>query len=181
MLTIVIEGEELFDNEKQEFIHAELATIELEHSLVSLSRWESKWEKPFLSDVPKTAEEAFSYIEMMTLTPNVPPEVYQHLTDANIKTINEYIENKNTATWFTDIPGQAKRNTEIVTAEIIYYWMAALDISWECQNWHLNKLITLIRVINQKNAPPKKMSRQEAAARQRQLNEQRRAQYGTNG
>lgn len=181
MLTIVVKGDELFDNEKQEFIDTELATLELEHSLVSLARWESKWEKPFLGKDPKTTEETLGYIESMTMTPGISPEIYHRLSDDNIVAINEYIEGKMTATWFREIPGQASRSQEVVTAEIIYYWMIALNIPMEAQNWHLNKLITLIRVLNQKNAPPKKMGKAEAQAQQRSLNEQRRAQQQSAG
>lgn len=179
MLRIVVLGEEMFDDQLQEFITVGDVTLELEHSLVSLSKWESKHEKPFLSK-DKTTEEIFDYIKIMTLTPDVPEEVYTKLSDKNINAINEYIDAKMTATWFNEPPGAPKAR-DIITAELIYYWMITFQIPFECQFWHLNRLFTLIRVCNIKQSKPKKMSRAEIAARNRELNAQRRAQLGTRG
>lgn len=169
MLEITIPGTELWDEERGEFVTIATKTIVLEHSLVSLSKWESKWCKPFLSKTQKTNEETVDYIKCMTITQNVDPNLYLGLTNENIEQINAYIDAPMTATWFTEDKNTPK-GREQVTAELIYYWMIALNIPFECQKWHLNRLLTLVRVCNIKNQPPKKMNRKEFAA----LNKSRR-------
>lgn len=180
MLRITIPAVEQWDEAKQEFIYTKEQTLSLEHSLVSLSKWESKWCKAFLTKQEKTFEETLDYIKCMTLTQNVDPEVYNYLTNENIKEINEYIGAPMTATYFSD-EKTSKTSREQVTAELIYYWMIALNIPFECQKWHLNRLLTLIKVCNIKNQPPKKRSKKDIMSRNAALNAARRKQLNTKG
>ena len=180
MLQITIPDIDLFDDEKQEFIHLKGQTLQLEHSLVYLSKWESKWHKAFLTKNEKTFEETIDYIKCMTITQNVNPEIYKYLTPGNIDSIHSYIGDPMTATWFPEDKSR-KRNTETVTAELIYYWMIALQIPFECQKWHLNRLLALVQVCNVKNAPPKKMSKREIMSRNAALNAARRQQHNSRG
>ena len=180
MLQITIPAVEQWDEVNEQFISTKEQTLQLEHSLVSLSKWESKWCKAFLSKQEKTYEETIDYIKCMTLTQNVKPEVYRNLTKDNFYQINKYIEAPMTATFFSDNKG-GKGSREIVTSELIYYWMIALNVPFECQKWHLNRLLTLIKVCNIKNTPSKKMSRREIMNRNAALNEARRRQLNTKG
>lgn len=168
-----------WDSEKEEFVEPKFQVLELEHSLVSISDWESKWNKPFFSKAEKTDEETMDYIKFMTLTENVDPDVYDHITQENVNEIYKYINASMTATTFSkDQTG--KKNNEVITAEIIYYWMIALNIPVEFQYWHINRLMTLIMVCNIKNSPKKKMSRREAASHNAALNAARRQQFMNN-
>lgn len=181
MLTIKVPiSPEGWDDVKQEFIEPKTQILQLEHSLVSLSKWESKWKVPFYSKKEMTAEETLDYIKCMTLTKNVEPDVYDHLTRENIDEIMKYIGDPMTATTFSNEDNKAN-NREIITSELIYYWMIASNIPFECQKWHLNRLITLIRVCGIKNTPPKKRSRREIMSRNAALNAARRKQYNTKG
>lgn len=176
-IPIVSEG---WDEKTETFVEPVYRTIQLEHSLVSLSKWESKWCKPFLTKQKKSYEETVDYIKCMTLTQNVDADVYNHLTNDNIDKINKYIEAPMTATWFTE-DKKGKSSREQVTSEIIYYWMITLGIPFECQKWHLNRLLTLIRVCNVKNQPNKKMSTKELISRNAALNAARRKQMNSKG
>ena len=180
MLQITVPGTEMWDEQKQEFVYGKEQTLQLEHSLVSLRKWESKWCKSFLSRSKKTEEETLDYIRCMTLTQNVNPEVYSRLTMRNIEEVNDYISAPMTATVISE-DKSAKSSREVVTAELIYYWMIELNIPFECQKWHLNQLLSLIKVCNIKNSPPKKMSRKEVMSRNARLNAARRKQYNSKG
>lgn len=180
MLRITIPKNELWDEEKQEFEPVKEQTLQLEHSLISLANWESKWCKPFLSNEDKTSEETIDYVRCMTLTQNVDPNVYKCLTNKNIEEVNKYISSPMTATWFSDNKSN-KSNHEQITAEIIYYQMIALNIPFECQKWHLNRLLTLIRVCAIKNQPEKKMSKHDIMSRNAALNAARRKQLNSKG
>lgn len=180
MLKIIVPEGEIFDENTQEFLYTKETTLQLEHSLLSLSKWESKWHKAYLSNNNKTQEEIIDYIRCMTITPNVDPLVYRCLTNENIKKIVEYIEDPMTATTFSNLNKEPKSN-EIYTSELIYYSMVAANVPFECQKWHLNRLLTLLRVCSIKNQPPKKVSKNELASRNRSLNAARRKRFNSKG
>ena len=184
MLRIVIPAPvtEDWDEVNEEFIYrpdGKEQVLCLERSLVSLSKWESKWCKPFLSS-EKTDEEFLDYIKCMTVSSNVSNDVYNRLTLENFREISDYINAPMTATTFSDDKTK-KNNREIVTAELIYYWMVSLNIPFECEKWHIKRLLTLIRVCEIKNNPPKKRSRREIMSRNAALNAARRKQLNTKG
>lgn len=181
MLKILIPAEELWDSEKEEFVSYEKEQVlTLEHSLVSISKWESRWEKPYISDTPKTYEEALDYIKCMTLTQNVDPKIYDRLDEKSMKRINAYIQAPMTATKIYEEPTK-NNHKEQLTSELIYYMMIANNIPFECQKWHINRLLTLIRVCSKKNTPPKKMSNQEIMRRNSALNASRRKSLHSRG
>lgn len=186
MLQLIIpdaEDEELWDDENQMFVvqpGCKGGTIQLEHSLISISKWESKWHKSFLSTKEKTMEETIDYIKCMTLTPNVKPELFLHLTAENFKQVEAYIQDPMTATTFKQKPGKGP-SRKIITSEIIYYWMIACEIPFECQKWHLNRLMTLINVCNEKNTPGKKMSPKSLMKQNSALNAARRGKAHSPG
>lgn len=180
MLQLEIPKRELFDDSTNEFIYYEKTSLQLEHSLVSLSKWESTWLKPFLGKEPKTIEETIDYIKCMTITQNVNPTAYLYLPDEIFEKIESYINLPMTATWFNDDKNSPK-NKEIITAEIVYYWMIAHQIPMECQKWHLNRLLTLVRVCNIKSQPPKKRGQKAMLANRAALNQARKDQHQTKG
>lgn len=180
MLQITVPGVELWDEGAQEFIYSKEQTLQLEHSLISISKWESKWCKPYLSKKDKTYEEILDYIKCMTLTPNVKPEVYKCLTEENINAIQKYIKAPMTATYISENKNGGS-SREPVTSELIYYWMISFNIPIEFQKWHLNRLITLIKICIIKNTPPKKMSRKAIMSRNAALNASRRKRLNTKG
>lgn len=179
MLKITIPAYEQYNDETNEFIVIKEQSFHLEHSLVSLSKWESKWRKPFLTKESKTVEESIDYIRCMTITQNVDPASYAGITLENLNEVTEYIDAPMTAAVF---PNTKKTiNREIVTAEIIYFLMISMNIPFECQKWHLNRLITLINVCNIKNQPPSKVNKKELMNRNADLNAARKRELNTNG
>ena len=181
MLTIIVPGVEGWDEVKEEFVTAKPPVVlQLEHSLISLSKWEAKWEKPFLSKTKKSLEETLDYVRCMNLNPGTPAEVYQRLSAQNLKAIHRYIDAKCTATTIRE-SGKPARSSEGVTSELIYYWMVELNIPFECQKWHLNRLLTLIRVCNIKSQPPKKQSQHATMRQNAALNAARRRKAHSKG
>lgn len=182
MLSVIVSGTELWDETREEFISSgEDFELMLEHSLISLSKWESKYHKPFLSKKEHSFEETLDYVRCMTLNKYVPDSIYSRLSNENVRTIMEYIQDPMTATTFSKDNKTASGSREIVTSELIYYWMISLNIPFECQKWHLNRLLTLIRVCNIKNTPPKKRSKREIMQRNAELNAQRRQMLNSSG
>ena len=180
MLHITIPETELYDERTNQFIRIKSRTLALEHSLVSISKWESRWCKPFFSKEGMTEEQTIDYIRCMTLTQNVPPETYKGITNSIIDEIAEYINAPMTATWFSEDKGKRGKR-EIVTSEVIYWWMIALNIPPEYQKWHLNRLLTLIKVCNNKNTPPKKVGKSTLASQYAALNAARKKKLNTKG
>ena len=179
MLQITIPAmNDLWDEQNQQFLSVKETTIQLEHSLLSISKWESKWNKSFINTKDKTEEELMDYIKCMTITKNVDPNIYVCLTAENIQEIVNYINAPMTATIIRDTE---KSSRETVTSELIYYWMISLNIPVKFEKWHLNRLITLIRVCSIKNQPAKKMSRGEIMQRNAALNAARKKRWNTKG
>lgn len=181
MLKLEIPEMEVYDEKNEEFLSIKKQILCLEHSLLSISKWESKWHKPFLNKDPKTVEESIDYIRCMTINfRDVDNRVYGLLTRSAIEEVNRYIDDTQTATWFSHDPSYPQ-SREIVTSEIVYYWMVSLGIPFKCEKWHFNRLITLIRVCNEKNAPSRKMPRKEQLSQQRALNNARRQRLKSRG
>ena len=179
-LTIHISPEG-WDEQKQEFVEPKVCVLRLEHSLLSLSKWESKWCKPFLSSKEMSYEETLDYIKFMTITQNVKPEVYSRITSEHVRLIRDYINAPMTATTFREMPNQ-KHSREIITAELIYHWMISFNIPFDpCQKWHLNRLLTLIRICSVKNQSPGQTNQRELMRNNAQLNAARRKQWNTRG
>ena len=176
MLELSIKGREMFDEDTFEFKQFKDTTLKLEHSLVSVSKWEEEYKKPFLTEQSKTREETLFYIKCMTINNNVDKEIYSLITDEDILKVNDYIAEQRTATWFNEIRNEHNISGEQITSELIYYWMLVYKIPQEYQKWHLSRLMTLIKICNIKNSPSKKMSENETLQMYKELNKQRRNQ-----
>lgn len=181
MLQICVHETELFDEETNEFVHINATTLKLEHSLLSISKWEAKWHKPFISDEKKTQKEMLDYIRCMTISQNVDNNVYLALSEMNFVEIKNYIDDKMSATWFNDKRQMPKSKQKVITSELIYCWMISANIPVEFEKWHLNRLLTLIRVCNIENSPKKNMKKGDIYKQNRELNEKRRRLMHSNG
>lgn len=180
MLTIRVPLDDKFNDDTQLFEVVESFTLDLEHSLASVSKWEQSFEKPFLGTDDKSPEETLAYIMLMSVDPKTPAEVFSRLSKENFEEINQYINAKMTATWFREDKNQ-RPSREIITAEVIYHWMIHYNVWLEAEHWHLNKLLTLIRVCNEKAKTPTKKNRRDMIAERQKLNAQRLAQNGGRG
>lgn len=183
MLTITVPELELWDEENEAFNSEPSFQLQFEHSLASLSKWESKYEKAFLVEDHKSQEEMLWYIYFMLIPPGVSFDKLSRLSIENLGEINEYIESKQTATTFRESLVK-KGRAQKITAELIYYWMYSFGIPTEWENRHLNQLFALIRVFSanqSKSGKQTKQSRAEAAEWQRTENARRRAEFGTRG
>ena len=181
MLTITVPEQELFNERTEEFLTIPSSTLVLEHSLLSISKWESKWKKPFYGKQEKTAEEVTDYIRCMCITKNVPPNVFYYLDDENLKKIKDYIADPMTATTFSN-QEKVTRRQRIITSELIYYWMISDGIPMDCEKWHINRLLTLIHVFDAEgNASKNKMSKKDIYSQNAALNAARRAKSKSRG
>lgn len=180
MLRIFVKGKELFDETSQEFINVNDTVLELEHSLISVSKWESKWHKPFISSKNKTEEETFDYVRCMTMNKGVSPYVYLILSDENIKDIEDYINDSQTALYMND--DKKGGSQKVITNEIIYSWMIQFGIPVQFEKWHLNRLLTLIKVMDRRTSPPgKRMTKREIMQRNSEINKARRKKLNSKG
>lgn len=180
MLQLTIPEGQLWDEASEEFIYVKETTLQLEHSLISLHKWESKWKKAFLGKQERTFEETIDYIKCMTMTQNVNPLVYTFITNEHIKQVNDYIADSMTATHVKK-DKVTKSSRQTVTAELIYYWMIAYNIPFECRKWHLNQLLTLVDVCHAETSPKKNRNKKDIASEYRALNAARKQQLGTKG
>lgn len=179
MLTVTVPSQELFNEATQKFIRTSEATLQLEHSLLSVSKWEQTWHKPFLSGKSLSIEEQLDYIRCMTINKDVDPNVYLYLPNSVLTQIAEYIDNPMSAITFNTTGNGHHR--ERIYSETIYFWMISFGIPFECQKWHLNRLLSLIKLCNDKNTPPKQMSEREALANMNRINEEQKKKFNTKG
>lgn len=181
MLTLSVKDREFWDESTEEFTFAKGGTLKLEHSLVSISKWEAKWHKSYFETESKTMEQMLSYIECMTINSDVPKSVYAALSPTDFKKIVDYIEDPMTATTIREDPKSKTKKSQFITSELIYYWMIQFGIPVEFEKWHINRLTTLIRVCSEENKPAKKVNPEDTARRYRELNKARKAKYHTRG
>lgn len=185
MLTVSVPGKELYIEKTNEFVQVKPAVLKLEHSLLSISEWEAIWHKPYMSTENKTADELLSYIKCMTVSKNVDNMIYMCLTQKNIDDIFDYISNPMTATTFSghqEASANQKVGEKIITSELVYYWMVQAGIPFRpAETWHINRLMTLIKIYAIKNSPKKKMSAGEIIRQNKGLNAERRRMLNSKG
>lgn len=181
MLSLVVPAMELYDSEREEFVYTKPVSFEIEHCLLAMSRWESKWKKPFLSPDEKTSDEVIDYIRCMTMSDNVPDDVYNRLPYDVIEQINDYVDAPHSATTIRNQEGSGRVRNEIVTTEVIYYWMTAFGIPFECETWNLDRLLKLIEICLIKSQPAKKMPKAQVRQMYDSLNKARRSKLHSKG
>jgi len=182
MLRVIIDETEMYNEETEEFFTQPSVNLVLEHSLVSVSKWESKHQKPFLTVSDKSQEEIFDYVRFMIIShDDLDPGVIFRLGQSNFDAINDYMSSSQSATTFGDLPEGNKVRGEIITSELVYFWMIEFNIPFECQHWHLNRLFSLIKICNVKRQKPKRMPKHAIAQRYREINERRKAELNTPG
>lgn len=181
MLTLTIKGDEMWDDDAEKFVYGDDVVLQFEHSLVALSKWEAKHHKLFLNDKGQSEEEMVEYIEAMLVTPDVSPETLDRLTEEHAKTLVDYVNDPMTGTIISNMPQPKGRVTERLSSELIYFWMSQFQIDKDCENWHLNRLFTLIKVHHAKSQKPQKMSKQKQVQSMAELNAARKKQLGTSG
>lgn len=181
MLTITIHGDELWDNDAERFTYTDDVVLQFEHSLASLSKWEAKFHKLFLSNANPTEEEQLGYIEAMLVTPNVTRETLMRLSEEHVQAIGDYINDPMTATTISELPTNQPKSSERISSELVYFWMSQYQIDMDCQHWHLNRLFTLIKVHHAKLQKPQKMNKQKQIQSMAELNAARRAKMGSKG
>ena len=178
MLRIIVPGGEYYDEEKNEFIYQKDQELQMEHSLISISKWEAKWKIAYNKDREKSPEEILDYFRCMTIN-RVDPDVYERLTEQNINDIISYMNDPMTACYFDN--DNSAKSKDVMTSEMIYYYMIVLGIPFECEKWHFNKLLALIEVCSIKNKPEKTMSRADLLRKNARLNAARKKAHHTKG
>ena len=181
MLTITVQGDELWDYDAEEFSYTDDVVLQFEHSLVSVSKWEAKFHKQFLNDDKKSEEEMLGYVMAMLVTPDVPQEVINRMTEDHVTQINDYINDPMTGSTISELPQTGPRSSERISAELIYFWMSHYQIPYEAREWHLNQLFTLIKIHHAKQQKPQKINKQSRIQQMAELNAQRKAKLGTTG
>ena len=180
MFELKVEASEEFDEATGRFYNVKAQTYKLEHSLISISKWESKWHKPFLKKEEKTRAEELDYIRCMAINQEPDEATLASLTSVQLKDVFDYVNDSMTATWFNE-KDKKPPSRKIITSELIYFWMTDLRIPFSCEKWHLNRLLTLIKICHIENSPKKKMSRKDQLAERRALNASRKQKYNTRG